>query len=77
MCACVKEVKCFYLRLYGIGHIMVKDHSDSKRGKCVCVCLCLCVCAHASLTALCLKHMYYTVHQFCTRTTQSKTLANV
>ena len=22
----------FYLRLYGIGHNMVKDHSDSKRG---------------------------------------------
>ena len=22
----------FYLRLYGIGHIMVKDHSDSERG---------------------------------------------
>ena len=22
----------FYLRLYGVGHIMVKDHSDSERG---------------------------------------------
>ena len=22
----------FYLRLYGLGHIMVKDHSDSERG---------------------------------------------
>ena len=23
----------FYLRLYGVGHIIVKDHSDSERGK--------------------------------------------
>ena len=22
----------FILRLYGVGHIMVKDHSDSERG---------------------------------------------
>ena len=22
----------FYLRLYGVGHNMVKDHSDSERG---------------------------------------------
>ena len=25
-------LKTFYLRLYGVGHIMVKDHSDSERG---------------------------------------------
>ena len=22
----------FYLRLYGVRHVMVKDHSDSERG---------------------------------------------
>ena len=25
-------LKSFYLRLYGVGHNMVKDHSDSERG---------------------------------------------
>ena len=25
-------INTFYLQLYGVGHIMVKDHSDSERG---------------------------------------------
>ena len=25
-------LKIFYLRLYGVGHIMIKDHSDGERG---------------------------------------------
>ena len=27
-----EALKQFYLRLYGVGHIMVKNHSDSERG---------------------------------------------
>ena len=28
-----ESLNTFYLRLYGVRHIMVKDHSDDERGK--------------------------------------------